>query len=84
MIGQEIGLRFLMPRAIDVVKNNPLAEGDFYPGDLLQSILKTKLIFWQKQPELWAEISMMIADSRSKLEDAGIKVSVPPDVPDSL
>lgn len=33
MIGQQVSLRFLVPRAIDVLERNPLAEGDMYAGD---------------------------------------------------
>lgn len=29
MIGQNIGLQFLMPQAITVLEGNPLADGDF-------------------------------------------------------
>ena len=39
MIGQEIGLPHLVPRAVAVLEREPLAEGDFYPGDLLASVL---------------------------------------------
>jgi CDI immunity proteins len=39
MIGQKIGLPHLMPRAIEALKRDPLAEGDYYPGDLLNSVI---------------------------------------------
>ncbi len=35
MVGQKIGLPHLLPLAIAVLEREPLAEGDFYPGDLL-------------------------------------------------
>jgi contact-dependent growth inhibition (CDI) system CdiI-like immunity protein len=40
MIGQQIGLQWLIPLALDVLEREPLTEGDFYPGDLLASILR--------------------------------------------
>ena len=40
LIGQRVGLRFLLPRALEELEKNPLAEGDFYPGDLLLVTLK--------------------------------------------
>lgn len=40
MIAQQIGLATLMPMAIEVLSENPLAEGDFYPGDLLKVALE--------------------------------------------
>jgi hypothetical protein len=39
MIGQGVGLPHLMPLAVGVLEQQPLAEGDFYPGDLLSSVV---------------------------------------------
>ena len=39
MIGQTIGLEFLLPRAIDVLEREPLAAGDFFVGDLLVNVI---------------------------------------------
>jgi len=39
MIGQKIGLEHLLPLAIAVLEREPLAEGDFYPGDLLTNVI---------------------------------------------
>jgi len=38
MIGQGIGLRFLLPRALEELQKNPFAEGDFFEGDLLVAV----------------------------------------------
>jgi hypothetical protein len=40
MIGQRIGLAHLLPRAIDVLEQDPFAAGDFFPGDLLLAVLE--------------------------------------------
>jgi hypothetical protein len=31
----------LVPRALDLLEADPLAEGDYYPGDLLMSVVGT-------------------------------------------
>jgi|RhiMetdeSRZDD1v2_1073273.scaffolds.fasta_scaffold17927_9 hypothetical protein len=36
MIGQNIGLPYLMPLAIETLEKNPWAAGHMYPGDLLK------------------------------------------------
>lgn len=41
MIGQSLGLPWLVPLAIEQLDENPFAHGDFYPGDLLSSVLGT-------------------------------------------
>lgn len=40
MIGQGIGLRWLVPLALEVLEKDPLAAGDFYSGDLLAAVLR--------------------------------------------
>jgi len=51
MVGQSIGLEFLVPLAIEVLEINLFAEGDFYPGDLLESLISGP------QPQFWREHS---------------------------
>ncbi len=41
MLSQKLGLSVLVPMAIKIIENNPLAQGDFYPGDLLITLLTT-------------------------------------------
>ena len=40
MIGQEIGLDYLIPLAIEVLTIDLFAEGDFFEGDLLKNVLE--------------------------------------------
>lgn len=40
MIGQGIGVRHLLPKAIETLKENPFAEGDFFEGDLLIAVAR--------------------------------------------
>jgi len=42
LIGQQVGLPHVMPLAIAIIERDPLAEGDFYPGDLLSSVVSAK------------------------------------------
>ena len=52
LIGQEIGLPFLVPLALDHLSDNPWAEGHMYPGDLLKAVVTVSPSFWQENPEL--------------------------------
>ena len=38
MLGQSIGAKHLLPRAIEILRKNPFAEGGFYEGDLLVAV----------------------------------------------
>jgi len=80
MIGQGIGLRWLVPLAVEVLEHDPLAEGDFYPGDLLVSVLRVPREFWLGDwewkertqsllnllPELPTELTELVAAFRAR------------------
>src|ERR1700674_4972099 len=46
MIGQHIGLELLVPLALEQLREEPFAEGDYFPGDLLVSVLSANAGFW--------------------------------------
>jgi hypothetical protein len=51
LLGQQIGTEWLMPLALECLKRDPLAEADFYPGDLLVGVLRTEASYWPTHPE---------------------------------
>jgi hypothetical protein len=51
LLGQAIGVVHLVPRALQILDANPLAEGDFYPGDLLCSVLRLDSLVWKQHPD---------------------------------
>jgi hypothetical protein len=53
MIGQRIGLLYLMPLAIDLLEKEPLIEASYFPGDLLKNAL-TNLDFLSANHDLLA------------------------------
>ncbi|MFI7594725.1 contact-dependent growth inhibition system immunity protein [Micromonospora sp. NPDC049359] len=48
MLGQEIAVPALLPRAVHVLLSDPLAEGDYYPGDLLANVLRLHDSAWSE------------------------------------
>jgi len=38
-LGQQMGVRFLLPMAVERLQSDPLASGDMYQGALLQKVL---------------------------------------------
>ncbi len=52
MIGQGMSLIHLMPLAIQRLTLDPLAEGDYYPGDLLKNVAEVTPEFWRAHPDL--------------------------------
>ncbi|NRA94002.1 MAG: hypothetical protein HRU26_15215 [Psychroserpens sp.] len=68
MIGQNIGLKYLVPLAIEELNKNILAEGDFYEGDLLKSILTTDIDFWKTETESWNQICILFRNNITEIE----------------
>jgi CDI immunity proteins len=61
MIGQNIGLGYLVPLAIERLQRDPFATGDFYSGDLLGNVLTVESSFWQKRPDLRQAVEAIVA-----------------------
>ena len=74
MIGQNVGLRYLVPLSLDILKDDLFAEGDFYPGDLLQNVLKVPTTFWKEHKELWEAVHDLIKDQVDKIAEHNISV----------
>ena len=56
LIGQNIALLYLVPMALDILEKDILAEGDFYEGDLLKSLLTTESNFWRNDIQKWNQV----------------------------
>jgi hypothetical protein len=57
LISQQIGLGALVPVALDHVERDPLAEGDFYPGDLLDALMRrVPESYWQAHRDQMASV----------------------------
>ena len=61
MIGQNIGLFFLVPIALDVLEREPLAQGDFYSGDLLCALVRADYGYWRRHSDQQERLDEIIA-----------------------
>lgn len=61
LISQKIGLDVLVPRTLTLLEQNPLLEGDFYPGDVLAATLKIPSSYWSANPSQLTRIKHIIA-----------------------
>jgi hypothetical protein len=59
MIGQNIGLRFLIPLALERLERNVFAAGDFYRGDLLGVVLSADRAYWVRRPSELARAQVL-------------------------
>lgn len=75
MIGQEIGLYFLMPLAIETLTNDLFAEGDMYEGDLLKNVLDVDTKFWDDNKNYWQQLNEIIKDRRKEITKKKFDIS---------
>lgn len=68
MIGQEIGLDYLIPLALETLEDNIFAEGNFYCGDLLDSVLKVGKRFWENNPIYKDDLEYLVGKNIKNLE----------------
>jgi hypothetical protein len=68
MIGQQIGLRDLVPLALDRLRSDPLVQGDYYPGDLLAGVLRVDAAFWEPRLDSEVEVRRLAESLRERAE----------------
>lgn len=66
LIGQNIALDILIPKTINVLYENVLAEGDYYEGDLLKAVVGCDADYWLKHP---TEKNNMVSLIKNRLSD---------------
>lgn len=60
LIRQNIGLAYLLPRAIEILTVDPMAEGDLYEGDLLSAVVTRDGSVWDEAPSLARELEEIV------------------------
>ena len=68
LVGQNIGLKYLVPIAISVLQENILAEGDLYEGDLLKNLLTIQKEYWQGDYQGWKQLNELFLRNMEMLE----------------
>ncbi len=69
MIGQQIGLPYLIPLAIEHLRVNIFAEGDMYEGDLLKQVLDIDTSFWNSNKVYWQEMNALLQPKLKDISD---------------
>lgn len=70
MIGQQISLPHLIPLALELLRNNPFAEGHFYKGDMLVAVLRAEQAFWLEHIELRQEVAAIAERALSQVRSS--------------
>lgn len=71
MIGQNIGLQHLIPKALTILEDDPLAEGDYFPGDLLKAATSVDTSFYERYPSALARTLSVARLAIDRLQSSG-------------
>ncbi|MFA7766168.1 contact-dependent growth inhibition system immunity protein [Streptomyces sp. NPDC048723] len=61
LIGQAVGLPYLLPLAVRLLLEDPMLDAYFYPGDLLLAVLGRPESAWALFPDLREELAAVVA-----------------------
>ncbi len=75
MIGQQIGLAYLIPLALEILAEDLWTEANFYEGDLLNSVLKIDTKFWEDNKNYWLILHDLIKNSQDEIDQNKFDVS---------
>ncbi|HET9057782.1 MAG TPA: contact-dependent growth inhibition system immunity protein [Chitinophagaceae bacterium] len=67
LISQGVGLKFLIPKAIELLRNDLLTEALYYPGDLLLSLLRAKKEYWVDNIEQYHHFKEILLESEKDI-----------------
>lgn len=73
LIGQGFGSELLVPRALEILEQDPLISVTFYEGDLLAACLRVPFEFWQASPALadrLKKVSLKVSSDEKLVLDA--------------
>lgn len=68
-ISQNVGRKYVVPLAIKILKKDLLLDADFYPGDLIESVLNISDDFWDDNLDLKENLKDLISDAAAYIND---------------
>lgn len=69
MIGQKMGLQYLLPIAFSLFEKDILVEGSYYKGDVLSMVFTIKREFWNNNPDLKSHFLRILLDNKETLDN---------------
>ena len=76
MIGQNEGLEYLIPLALEKLNEDVLAEGDFYKGDLLLAVVNSRQDYWDNSPGQKRELVELIEMNKELIDKEGLEIII--------
>lgn len=67
LVGQKTRLDIILPKVFEILQHDIKVSGDFYDGDLLNSVLQINADFWEQHKDLYNTACMLIKNNMDKL-----------------
>ena len=67
LVGQKTGLDIILPKVFEILQHDIKVSGDFYDGDLLNSVLQINADFWEQHKDLYNTACMLIKNNMEEL-----------------
>lgn len=68
LIGQKIGLKYLIPIALSIVKENLFVEITFFEGDLLVQLLRLSYSDWKENKEELESFKIIVNENLEEMK----------------
>ena len=75
MIGQELGIVYLLPKAFEYLEKDIFLEVSYYEGDLLSVVLKLPSKFWKNNPVERDKVLNLLRLNQDRIESLDVQFS---------
>lgn len=69
MIGQDTGLEYLVPTALELIDENITLEASYYPFDMLRQLMRIEIEYWKKNIDQYNKLNQIIDKNSELLND---------------
>lgn len=69
LVSQKVGLKYILPIAVEILKRNPMIEVSLYEGDLLSCVLRLSPSDWNDNPEELSEFRSIVQVNQSASDE---------------
>lgn len=73
MIGQELGIVYLLPKAFEYLEKDIFLEVSYYEGDLLSVVLKLPSKFWKNNPVERDKVLNLLRLNQNRIESLNLQ-----------
>lgn len=75
LVSQNVGLSVVVPIALRLIRDNPMVEGDLYPGDLLVAVLNVPRSYWRDHAEHCNKLVQVVVSRSFELDEFEREIS---------